>query len=83
VLIGDVWLCSGQSNMLLYLKRDIHADTEIPKATDPQMRLYCVPLKTALDPQTTRPEPGSFARRKRPRIFPPPATILVTPCASI
>jgi len=52
VLIGDVWLCSGQSNMQLPLAHTQNAAKEIPKANDPQIRLYVVPQKTALIPQT-------------------------------
>jgi sialate O-acetylesterase len=51
VLIGEVWLCSGQSNMWLALKFAHNAKTEIPLANDPQIRLYTVPQKTALEPQ--------------------------------
>jgi sialate O-acetylesterase len=51
VLIGDVWLCSGQSNMEFSLKGSSNDATAIPAANDPQMRLFIVQHKTALDPQ--------------------------------
>ena len=52
VLIGDVWLCSGQSNMSFALNRAHNADTEIPKADDPQLRFFTVASSAAFDPQT-------------------------------
>jgi sialate O-acetylesterase len=59
VLVGDVWLCSGQSNMAYPLGDlnknfggDAQADTVIPQANDPQLRLFVVDQKTALDPQS-------------------------------
>ena len=52
VLIGDVWLASGQSNMWLALKYAHNAKTVIPLANEPQIRLYTVPQKTALEPQS-------------------------------
>jgi len=52
VLIGEVWLCSGQSNMWFPMKASMYAKTDGAKADDPSLRLYIVPLKTSLDPQT-------------------------------
>ena len=55
VLVGEVWICSGQSNMEFNLKGAHNADTEIPKAADPQLRLFHVTRTTALDPQNDVP----------------------------
>jgi len=44
LLIGDVWLCSGQSNMQFSLKEDVHAAEEVPKANDPHIRLFSAGL---------------------------------------
>jgi len=55
VLIGDVWLCSGQSNMGLYLGECHNAATELPKAGDAQLRLFRVAERTALSPQSEPP----------------------------
>lgn len=51
VLVGDVWICSGQSNMELALNLASNAATEIPKADDSQLRLFVVLKKIALDPE--------------------------------
>lgn len=50
VLIGEVWVCSGQSNMQFALYGAHNAQTEVPKANDPQMRLFKVGTVTAHTP---------------------------------
>jgi sialate O-acetylesterase len=40
VLFGEVWLASGQSNMLFPLKMAQGAQEEIPKASRPKLRYY-------------------------------------------
>ena len=47
VLIGEVWVCSGQSNMEFALAGAHNARTELPKANDPQLRLFLVAKKDA------------------------------------
>ncbi|MBN1457869.1 MAG: hypothetical protein JW912_08455 [Sedimentisphaerales bacterium] len=42
ILIGQVWLCSGQSNMAFHLRSCQTADTEIPSANFPYIRLFQV-----------------------------------------
>ena len=39
ILIGDVWLAAGQSNMEFPLRREAHAAEELPRATAPLVRL--------------------------------------------
>jgi sialate O-acetylesterase len=43
VLVGEVWLCSGQSNMGFTLNRAANAADAIAAAGDAQLRLYQVP----------------------------------------
>ncbi len=54
VLVGDVWVCSGQSNMEFGMTGGIWGDTsareEIPKARDSQLRLFVVPKIAAPKP---------------------------------
>ena len=40
VLAGEVWLCSGQSNMEFMLKQASTARLDIPHAADQELRLY-------------------------------------------
>ena len=40
VLVGEVWLCSGQSNMEFLLSWAATAKTDIPNAANDQIRLY-------------------------------------------
>jgi sialate O-acetylesterase len=42
VLVGQVWLCSGQSNMAFPLKASADAGAELPAARFPSIRLFTV-----------------------------------------
>ena len=44
VLVGEVWLCSGQSNMEFQLKSAKDADSEIKTAGFPDIRQIKIPL---------------------------------------
>ncbi|MEO8522651.1 MAG: sialate O-acetylesterase [Acidobacteriota bacterium] len=50
VLVGDVWVGSGQSNMQWTVRRSDNADAEIAAATSPQIRLFDVPRKGSAVP---------------------------------
>ncbi len=43
VLVGEVWLCSGQSNMAFRLNQTDNAEAEIASAKYPQLRLFSIP----------------------------------------
>jgi len=47
VLIGEVWICSGQSNMQFGLANAFNAEEEIKNANYPNIRLYTVPQRTS------------------------------------
>ncbi len=53
ILMGDVWICSGQSNMEFGIGNANNAQAEIQSANYPQIRLFTVAKKVALVPQTT------------------------------
>ena len=53
VLVGDVWLCSGQSNMEWALNAANNPEAEVAAADYPKLRLFQVPKKTALEPEAT------------------------------
>jgi sialate O-acetylesterase len=59
VLIGDVWVCSGQSNMEFPVKRAQDADKDIAAAADPSIRLFSVGRKPSSKPLTSTE--GSWA----------------------
>ncbi len=42
ILLGEVWICSGQSNMEWQLQRAETAETEIPLSDYPEIRLFTV-----------------------------------------
>ena len=51
VLVGEVWLCSGQSNMAMGLQATENAGEEIAAAGNPELRLFCVPMTRSPSPQ--------------------------------
>lgn len=52
ILIGEVWLCSGQSNMEMSASWGIeNGDEAIKNATNPNIRFFLVPKLTASSPQ--------------------------------
>jgi len=51
ILIGEVWVCSGQSNMQWSIKRSANAKEEIAAANYPLIRLLGVGRATAAEPQ--------------------------------
>lgn len=51
VLFGEVWVCSGQSNMQFNVRSANNAEQEIAEANYPQIRLFQVPNVTAETPQ--------------------------------
>jgi sialate O-acetylesterase len=53
VLVGDVWLLTGQSNMVMGVNFVTHAAEEVAHADYPQIRLMTVPQTVAIEPQQT------------------------------
>jgi len=51
ILVGEVWLCSGQSNMEWPVSALVSPLPEILRAVDPGLRLFLVPKRTADRPQ--------------------------------
>jgi len=50
VLVGDVWVCSGQSNMAFAVPK-----AEAGEAKDPQIRFYGVPDRASFQPESDIP----------------------------
>jgi sialate O-acetylesterase len=51
ILVGDVWVCSGQSNMQWPVEWSLNAVEEIANATYPRIRLFTVPPTVAQEPK--------------------------------
>ena len=51
VLVGEVWLCSGQSNMEMSVSWGIPYADEVANATDKNIRFFYIPRTTAEYPQ--------------------------------
>lgn len=52
ILVGDVWFCSGQSNMVLQVHRALDSESERRNATDGAIRMLTVQNDIALSPQS-------------------------------
>jgi sialate O-acetylesterase len=52
VMLGEVWVASGQSNMTYALSGATGGDREIAHATYPGIRFFTVPKKIAMEPQS-------------------------------
>ncbi len=51
VLVGDVWVASGQSNMEFEMRKAATAATDLPKADNPRIRLLIVKKRAADFPE--------------------------------
>jgi len=51
ILIGEVWVCSGQSNMWWPIRRASDPDSIAAAADTPDIRMFTVPQRTELEPQ--------------------------------
>jgi sialate O-acetylesterase len=58
VYLGDVWVCSGQSNMEWSLKNTRNGKEDVAASKNPNLRLFTVPHNAAEEPQTEiKPDP--------------------------
>src|SRR5437867_1524294 len=57
VLVGEVWVCSGQSNMEWPLNKSCDSAAEIAGSANPQLRLCLVPKTKADAPRDDAPAP--------------------------
>jgi sialate O-acetylesterase len=53
VLVGEVWICSGQSNMEFPVIGALHGDAEVLAANFPVIRLFTVPNRPSGMPETS------------------------------
>ena len=51
VMVGEVWIASGQSNMEWPMRASFQPETEIPQARNARLRLYTVPKLKAETPR--------------------------------
>jgi sialate O-acetylesterase len=68
VLIGEVWVCSGQSNMVFSLKASDKAAAEIALAALPAIRYYSVTRQYG--PEEAHDSPGSVWQKTSPETAP-------------
>lgn len=60
LLVGDVWLCSGQSNMAFMVQQGLNSATEIASSADDGLRLLHVPDGSAVSPQARFSMPAQW-----------------------
>jgi sialate O-acetylesterase len=65
VLVGDVWLCSGQSNMELPVARSLNAEEELNNAKDDWIRILTVAHETSPMPLQHFKTPVKWAPASR------------------
>jgi sialate O-acetylesterase len=51
VLVGEVWVCSGQSNMAWMVQNSGQPEVEIPAANFPALRMFTLERKASIEPQ--------------------------------
>jgi sialate O-acetylesterase len=64
ILIGDVWLASGQSNMEFGIQTEKSGPTEIVNARDSMIRLFYVPMAFSIMPRENMDAPASSRNGK-------------------
>ena len=52
IMVGEVWVCSGQSNMQFAVKQAINGEQEVAEADYPNIRLFSVERTVADQPQS-------------------------------
>jgi len=65
VLVGEVWVCSGQSNMQWNIGSTLDADLVASAATNPNLRLFQVPQTSKAEPQSDVPAEWSLCTPER------------------
>ncbi|MDE1918636.1 MAG: sialate O-acetylesterase [Sphingomonadales bacterium] len=65
LLVGDVWLCSGQSNMEYALIRALGGPMHVALSADPELRLVTIPKAIALTPQSQFAGPTPWVASSR------------------
>ena len=60
IVIGDVWLCSGQSNMAFTVNAGLNGYNNIQASADPLLRMLTVPLDTAAKPVRDFSQPAAW-----------------------
>ena len=51
ILVGDVWVCGGQSNMNWSVRNSLNSEEEIKNASFPNIRLLTIALTAELNPK--------------------------------
>ena len=80
VLVGEVWICSGQSNMGFALSQATDGDLEAATARFPNIRLISVPQVGTQEPQDDFKGKWTVCSPKEARIRSNPSIRWIRPC---
>ncbi|MDR1145977.1 MAG: hypothetical protein LBK71_07580, partial [Verrucomicrobiales bacterium] len=69
VLVGEVWLCSGQSNMAWQAGNSVNGKAEVAAAEFPNLRLLTVPIRTSPKPERDLPAKWQVCTPETARTF--------------
>jgi sialate O-acetylesterase len=69
VLVGEVWLCSGQSNMEWALARCIGGPEAVAKSANSNLRLCTIPHNSQMAPQEDAPAKWAISGPNSTRFF--------------
>jgi sialate O-acetylesterase len=69
ILVGEVWVCSGQSNMEMPFAWLPKPDPDVLRADNPSLRLFLVPKRTAGRPQEDVDAKWELCRPETVRTF--------------
>jgi sialate O-acetylesterase len=61
ILVGEVWVCSGQSNMEWRMAQSFEPERDIQSSANPQLRLFTVVKKKSAAPLADFAEPAKHA----------------------
>lgn len=70
IMVGEVWIASGQSNMQMQLHLTEHAARDIAESDDPQLRVFTVPIHAADIPMREFiQDPNAYPNHDMYRLF--------------
>lgn len=69
LLVGDVWLCSGQSNMEFPVARALNGGMEAAMSQDPQLRLLTIPQAISFAPKDDFARPVAWQAAGRESVI--------------
>ena len=80
IMVGEIWVCSGQSNMQWAVKQAVNGEQEVAEANYPNIRLFTVERTVADEPRSDCKGSWTLCSPRRCRVFPPWVISLAESC---